>query len=205
MEISFNTFTAFVAASSRTRMDVVRNALLREDVEFDPSKDYWLPFRRTVVAAHRSGEGASAIRGLIPRDARKVENYAACAAAYLKWLGRREIQWIGGSKRIWTSGELAVRVNPELIVAINEVPHAIQLWCRKDSLDRSRVAPVLCLLAETHGEPSVTVGILDVQRGRLLKAGRSSRGLEPLLAGEAASFVAMWHRLRETTVIALDT
>jgi hypothetical protein len=201
MEISLNTFTRFVAASSRARIGVVREALRREGLEYDPAQDYWRPLRRTIVAAHRFGSGAAAIRSFLPTDDRKADNYAVGKARYLEWLGDREVRWLGASARNWVSGELTVRVKPDLVMALDGMPHVVQLWCRKDSLGKRQADPILCLLSETHGLPGGTVGILDVQRGRFLGADCRSQGLEPLLAGEAASFAAMWHRLQAASAV----
>jgi hypothetical protein len=201
MELSLNTFTRFVAASSRARMGVVREALRRDGLDYDPAQDYWRPLRRTIVAAHRAGRGAAAIRRFVPADDRKATNYAIGKARYLEWLGDREVRWLGASPCDWVSGELTVRVKPDLVMALGGTPHVVQLWCRKDPLGKRQADPILCLLTETHGFAGATVGILDVQRGRLLSADRRSQGLEPLLAGEAASFVAMWHRLRAASLV----
>jgi hypothetical protein len=200
MDISLSTFTVFVATSARNRHNVVRDTLLRQNTDFDLAADYWFRLRRTIADAHRKGD-AEIIREFRPKDARKTENYTTRSAAYLKWLNGRRVEWLGAPRRTWSSGGLTVGVSPHLPIAINGRPHTIHLWCRNEPLDADRVAPVLCLLSQLYGEPGRKVGLLDVQRGRFLAAGRKSDGLESLLVGEAAAFVAIWHEIRRRAVV----
>lgn len=196
MDVSLNTFTAFVASSSRDRTNLIRQALLREaQAEFDPSGDFWHPYRRTNRRAHRSGD-LDLLRDFQPGDPRKTRHYATATAGYLRWLRGRQVEWVGGPKRRWSSGGLTVRINPELFIAIRGVPHAIQPWYRNALLNKDRVAPVVGLLSQLYGEVWAAVGILDFQRGSLLKAGAWSDGLDSLLVGEAASFVATWNHVQ---------
>lgn len=197
MQISLTTFSDFVVATPAGRIGCVRKALQQEKTSYQPAQDYWKPLREAIVDAHKGAGGRRELEALDPPgDPKKVGNYEACRVAYLRWLGRQDLVWTGGKGCTWSSGDLEVRINPELFVTIRDQGHAIKLYFRADKLSKAKADPVLRLLERTHGQQGRrTVAILDVPRGKLLTPTRDIPGIDALLEGEAAAFVAMWGRL----------
>jgi hypothetical protein len=91
-----------------------------------------------------------------------------------------------------------VGVNPELFLSVDGTRHVIKLYFKQSeklSVDRANVVLRLLELAYRKGSsPAGTpaVAIFDLAQGDFIVPTASLAYLDPLLAGEAASFVTIW-------------
>lgn len=198
VRISMTTFNDFVAASSMTKLTQVRNAKRIYDAPNEDFKlqDYYLALRLGIGKCLEADGDRRALDDVLSHvhDGKKVANYVACVDGLKRWIGRKTIEWMGCPRRPWSSGDLVVSVNPEAGLRIGGVAHVIKLHLKAPVLSQRAADPMLRLLEITHGRQG-QVGILDVRRSRLIVPTKSLAGLDPLLAGEAASFVTMWEQV----------
>ena len=196
------TFVDFVLAHGTPRVTVVKNAKARYQEVYARDNDFYGPLRSFIVAAAQQNLNSMDTVASIPsargnRNAHKLKAYEACIAGYKKWHRRKAIVWcekLGSKSPIWTRGRLVIRVEPELRVSINQTPHMIKLYCEEDRPSKQRLATMFHLLKQSDRtkQLQVSVGILDIRRGRLHRPIREVPGLEELLTGEVAAFQKMW-------------
>jgi hypothetical protein len=130
-----------------------------------------------------------------------VSNYQLRVRAYNKWWGSHEIEWRSGSAaRTWTSGAVEVRVNPELFLTVDGEAWVIKLHFNKERLGADRIDTMLRLLELAYrGGKSPTgaprVAVFDLGNSKMHEPTASLAVLDPVLAGEAASFAAIWNSL----------
>jgi hypothetical protein len=195
IKISATTFANFCAAAGPARVGVVKQAKNIYGAPYEPSHDYWKPFRDELVAVLRDGRPISDLITYVNGGvhAKKTQNYRVAAAGAVKWIGKKKIVLATPAAQTWHSGSLEVRLRPEIVGTVNGEPHAIKLWLRANGkVTKSRVDPLLHLLGLKY---EATVGVLDVSRSRLITPTRLVPGIDALLAGEASAFVEMWNLL----------
>ena len=130
-------------------------------------------------------------------DTRKGDAYQECIAGFTQWQRGKNLVWKKALQSEWTRGRVAVHIAPELGVSIRGEPHIITLYFNKAKPSKLRLQVMAHLLNQLNGTARipVTVGILDMRRGRLHSPTRDVSDMEQLLAGEAATFQTMWHRV----------
>jgi hypothetical protein len=199
MNIPVFTFATFVTATPSAKLACVCGLQESQGTEYDPRIDWWKQLREFVPKNHREGgTKADLLRFTSRVTERKSDGYRARAEAYRDWWGPRNINWFGGSNVTWTSANVEVTVNPELFISVDGVRHVVKLYFKaSERLTSDRVSIVLRLLELTYrggsspyGRPAV--GVLDLAQSVYHEPGNSLTYLDPLLAGEAASFGAIW-------------
>jgi hypothetical protein len=87
-------------------------------------------------------------------------------------------------------------VNPELGLVVNDEKHIIKLYFKDDQLQKRKTDVVIALMQVSLELPQGgRAAILEVSTGKLYSSPGDLGHLLPLLAGEAASFAAMWSAL----------
>ena len=205
IKITMTTFVDFVVANGTPKLTAVKNAKTQYQVAYDPAKDFYKPLRESIIVAAQqnltSNESLASVRSVLGNlNARKLETYNACIAGYKTWRGRKNIVWrktFSSGSSEWTQGRLVIRVTPELGVSVNGKPHIIKLYFKEDKPSKQLLETMFFLLKQydRRKNNTVTVGILDIRRGRLYSSTRDFPDIEQLLAGEAAAFQTMWDRV----------
>lgn len=200
-EVSLTVFVDFVTAgdplnrATRVRLELNRG-------EYDPRTDFWKKLRERIQDTHQRGQPVRTLQGLLDEvtDQKKLDSYSAAITGYLRFIGRKRVSYFEPPRAEWEHGDLAVRVNPELGLTIRDQPHVIKLYFRKDPLSKRKVDAVLALMDDALAdqmEPNAVVSVLDVQQAHVYVPTRQVADIDTVLAGEAASFLEMWHRLEE--------
>jgi hypothetical protein len=197
IDISLTTLIDFVGKSGTPRLTCVREAHARYDDAYHPAKDYWRGLRNGIVGAHQPGgttDDLAALPGRVTEA--KAALYAQGVAGYRRFLGRKSVSWFEPQSGEWVAHGLRVRLNPELGLVIDGAPHHVKLYMKREPLRRVSVQPLLYLLSQVPAGPSgATPLVVDVQRGKGFAPDARTQRVGPLLAGEAAAFVAMWRDL----------
>jgi hypothetical protein len=196
LKVPLSIFSTFVAASPSAKLAAVTRL---KQGRYDVRADWWKGLREAIPANHRNaGTKGDLSQFASSVTLRKVRSYTACALAYTDWWGDRNIRWTGGRPTPWMSGDVQVAVNPELFVAVDGIRHVIKLYFSATKLPVDRANTILRLLEVSYrsgespsGRPIVAV--LDLSQGRLLTPDAPLNYLDPVLAGEAASFAAIWN------------
>jgi len=198
-EISLTDFVDFVVKSGTPKLTKVRQ--LKERGDYDPAADFWRTLREGIISFQQAGGNdkrqLDRIRDGLT-DRKKIARYPLAIKGYKRFLGRKQITWFDPPRQSWESGELTVRVNPELGLVINSTRYAIKLYFKDDKLEKRKVAVVLAMMEEAlraNLQPSDQLAILDVSSSKFFPSSGSQASIAPLLAGEAASFVAIWNNI----------
>lgn len=199
-KIPLFTFASFVAGSPSTKLSCVAD--FKNATSYNVRTDWYKQIREFLPRNHREGGSKAELRAFLNSvTGRKAENYASVGGAYLRWWGSRNLKWFPGSKSVeWKAGELAINVNPELFVSIDGVRHVVKLYFKSsERLTADRVNTTLRLLelayrggSSPEGRPEV--GILDLSGGNMQfhTPDSSLAYLDPLLHGEASSFITIY-------------
>ena len=205
IKISMTPFVDFVVASGTRKLTAVKQAKVQYQAAYDPATDFYKPLRECIIDAAQQNlngkETLDSVRSiLVNLSARKAASYQECGVGYKKWRGRKNVVWdaaFTSEWSEWTQGRLALRVNPELGLLINDIPYIIKLYFKTTELSQFRLETMYHLLKQydRRKNTTVTVGILDIRRGRLYSSTRDFPDIEQLLAGEAAAFQTIWDRV----------
>jgi hypothetical protein len=200
MKIPLFTFATFVTAPPAAKLSCVSE--LKHADPYDPRTDWWKQLREFIPRNHRDGGTNEDLRAFVDQvTGRKEASYDARASAYEDWWASRNIRWTGGSSVTWKFGTAEVNINPELFVSVDGVRHAVKLYFKStERLTADRASVVLRLLELAYrggsspaGRP--VVGVLDLAQGDFHSPVISLAYLDPLLAGEAASFASIWREV----------
>lgn len=199
-QVSFTTFLDYVASTGTTRLRRVREAKTLYETGYSPVTDFYGPFRKRVVQVFEEGWDPARLDHLLAEvtDTKKQASYRACRKGLRKWAGvsgRKRYEWMKPRKASWTAGGLEVAINPELWLKVDDDPHVIKLYYKKDKLSQHRVNLSLRLLETTVGKHG-RVAILDLQQGKLFaQTTEPPEGIDLLLASEAAGMATLWDSL----------
>ena len=195
IEISLTTLMDFVGKTGPPRVTCVREAHARYATDYHPMMDFWRPLREAVAIAHQSGGTLATLDTLPGRvSERKREHYRNGVEGYRKFIRNRQIGWFQAASSLWSAHGLSVKINPELGLVIDGRAHHVKLYLRKEPLQRPAAQSILYLLGQLPaGEHDATPLVLDVLRAKSFEPNRRTERMGPLLEGEAAAFVAMWH------------
>jgi hypothetical protein len=191
MKVPLSAFSTFVGATSSRKLQTI--ATLKGG--YDPRHDYWKQAREFLPRNHQNGGDKTKLDEFAQTiTSNRAGNYKVRLNTYKKWWGKHTITWTGGKSYVWKNGSVEVNVNPDLFVEIDGERYVLKLYFNKDPMPTDRANTVLRLLqlGFQRRDPEVTVGILDVGQGKVILPTRNLKGLDPVLAGEAASFAAMW-------------
>ena len=199
--ISLTDFVDFIAKTGNPKLTQVKTVKWRKP--YSPGTDFWRPLRLAVVDYHedngtKKAELDQVLDNINPKQAKC---YSLALKGYQKFLGRKKITWDGTHTKQWNGDLMSVRVNPELGVTINGKRHIMKLYFKAEPLTKAKADLILLLMAESLGSTvaqDTEFALLDVQKGKLYSSASPSKGLLPLLEGEANSFATMWNAIPDT-------
>lgn len=195
LRITFPTFIDYLAARGPSKIVKVRAA---KKMVLSPDRykliDHYLAIRRATQDSFARGGDKAVLRRCVENldDAKKVEGYTEIVTGLSKFIGRRKITALSVPGRTWKSGDLHVSVKPEFVLEIGGDRFVAVVYWKSERLDQHRVNPMLHLLGVTHGAAGRPM-ILEARTGKTYEVTRRVRGLDPFLAAEAQSFVALWN------------
>ncbi len=194
-EISLTDFVDFVISQGTPRITKVR--VLKERGKYAPRFDFWRPLREAIEEFHKTGKSVQWLEQLASAqsDAKKQARYPGAVQGYKRFLRNKSPAWFDPPFARWQHAGLAVRVNPELGLTIADTPYVLKLYFKAEPLSKRRVDVITHLLEvalRRKAPKGAAMGIVDVERGRLILQTTPVSGLNALLAGEAAAFATMW-------------
>ena len=202
IHISLTTFVDFVIASGTPKLAAVMKAKIRYQTGYAPATDFYTPLREWMIAVTQQNltgpETLDCMRStFVNLNTRNSHAYQECIAGFTQWWRGNNIVWNKALQSEWTQGRVAILITPELGVSIRGEPHLITLYFKKVKPSQLRLQAMMHLLQQLAGraQTPVTVGILDMRRGRLHSPTRDDSDMEQLLAAEAAAFQTMWDRV----------
>jgi hypothetical protein len=199
-QISMTTFLDYIAATGTTRLRRVVEAKKFYGTEFNPATDFYGPLRKRIIQVFEEGWDPKRLDALLGEvnDPKKTDHYAACRKGLRKWAGvsgKKSITWTKPRRAIWKSSGLEVSISPELWLDLDGDAYIVKLYFKADKLTQHKVNLSLRLLQTTVGKHG-TVGILDLQQGRLFtQTTEPPKGIDLLLASEAAGLATLWTSL----------
>jgi hypothetical protein len=197
-DISLTDFVDFVIKAGTPKLTKVTEIKQRPD--YSPAFDFWKPLRDGIRDFHKGGgtnksDLDQVLLGI--NDPKKLRRYPDAIRAYKKFLSRKQFAWFDPPSQVWSHAGLNVRINPELGLEIDGQRHVIKLYFKEEAPSKSRLQVVLGLMhLSLNGSQNCanTFSILDVCNTKLTST-TSNGAVEPLLKGEASSFVAIWEAL----------
>jgi hypothetical protein len=192
------TFIDYVISIGTAKITKVRAAQKQYGPEYDPRFDFWRGIRKRIEDLHKNNEPKSVLDSFLNTvdDTKKQKLYEDNIRGYKRFLGKKKVYWIGPRRGTWTYGDLQIRVNPELGLNINGTDTIIKLWFKTEKLSKNRIDLILYLLGKkSRPNKKTVVGVLDVQRGRLITPTRTIPDIEALLRAEALSLLEIWRNL----------
>jgi hypothetical protein len=188
--ISLTQFVDFVIVAGSPKVTKVREIKYQGD--YNPATDFWRALRDSL-REQPNGETLSDLLVEIT-DPKKVKRYPGAISGYKKFVGRTERQWFIPRPENWTYAGLEVRVNPEIGFVQDGERYIVKLYFKDDEPTKRRLEVVFEMMRETlSGEPGSRMAVLDVSKGRLIKANAQSARIGPLLRGEALNFMEIWN------------
>jgi hypothetical protein len=194
-DISLTDFVDFVIKAGTPKLTKVTE--IKHRPEYSPAFDFWKPLRDGIRDFHKGGGANKSDLDQIMlgiNDVKKQRRYPEAIRAYKRFLGRKQITWFDPPGDVWSHAGLNVRVNPELGLEIDGQRHIIKLYFKEEAPTKSRLQVILELMRlSLEGSPESTdiFSVLDVSNTKLTS--ETANGMvEPLLKGEAASFMQIW-------------
>ncbi len=196
MDISLTDFVEFAIKSGSPKLTKVSE--IKNRAAYSPAFDFWKPLREGVRDFHETGTTDRScldqiLLGLT--DKAKQKRFPELIKAYKRFLGKKEINWFPPPTAVWSHVDLKVRVNPELGLEINGVKHVIKLYFKDEAPSKFKLQAILQLM-QSSLDPKLAgvheLSVLDVASGKLISW---TTDVSPLLKGEAAAFVQMWHAI----------
>ena len=153
--VSMTTFMDFIVASGTKRITCIAAAKKPYGRPYHPSRDFYRPLRDGIVQMHQQGHELLWLDSLLEgiTDAKKLSFYPKCIEGYKKALSGKSLAWISCTPKTWKSGGLEVRVNPELGLVIDDLPHAVKLYFKAETLSQAAVEPIVRLIDFDAQEP----------------------------------------------------
>ncbi|WP_437207091.1 hypothetical protein [Planctomicrobium sp. SH664] len=199
IEISLTRFIDFTIKSGSPKFTSLRETKKQSADGYDPVTDYYKQIRDAIVAHHRNGKSFSTIETIAANVSNKSkrDNYPEIAQGYKKFLGRKQVTWFKPPQADWTAHGVSVSVNPELGLEFNGARNVIKLYFKGPEPKKLEVRGILSLMDANlqNSTRTLTMGLLDVRRGKLITDEPPDGNLLALMQGEAASIAAMWPSL----------
>jgi hypothetical protein len=198
--LSLTTFVDFISTTGLPRVRVVETARREGNQPYDPRRDFYKRLRDSAVAFAKGNISEDQFREMPPTlsDRKKQTNFPPAVKALTTWWARNGGAFRAPPRGEFVAAELRVTVNPEICFTSAVGVVAAKCWFKTEPVPRARLNYILATLK--FGMPvdyQGDVGILDVRRGVLHRAGAVDPALRVLLRGEAAGFMTMWDELGE--------
>ena len=193
--ISLTDFVDFVIKVGTPKLTKVTE--IKQRPEYSPAFDFWKPLRNGIRDFHKGGGANKSDLDQIllgMTDPKKLRRYPGAIRAYKRFLGRKQVTWFDPPADIWSHAGLNVRVNPELGLEIDGQRYVIKLYFKEEAPTKSRLQVILELMRLSLDGSTASgdiFSVLDVSNTKLTSA-TGNATVEPLLKGEAASFVQIW-------------
>lgn len=196
--VSLTYFVDFVLKAGTPKLTVVKEFKYRDD--YKPYLDFYKELRDRIVDVHKNGGTIADLQSWAASLAPpKQGSYLGILAGYRRFFGgRKQYPWFDPPSTVCQVGGLPVTINPELGLEIQGVRHLIKVYWKDDPpLTKPKVQLILHLMEQAFARisPPATFGLLDARKGKLHTVGAPTPGLAALLAGEAATFMAVYSQI----------
>src|SRR5690606_6478354 len=128
--------------------------------------------RDLIVGCFKKGNEISTIDGKWrTTDTAKNKNFQEVCKGLKKAFGNKTFDYEFPPKEIWKHNELEIRLNPELGIIINDKPHILKLYFKKEELTKDNIQALISLMEtelKTLVPEKAEYGILDIRRGKIL-------------------------------------
>jgi len=196
IEISLTRFLDFTMKSGSPKFTSLQQTKKQLADGYSPATDYYKQIRHAIVAHHRNGKPFSTIESVAANvnNRSKQDNYPAIAAGYKSFRGKKQVKWFSPPQDIWSAHGVGVSLNPELGLEFKGTRHVIKLYFKADQPRKLEVRAIISLMDAVlqNSKNNLTMGVLDVRRGKLITDNPPAPTLMALMQGEAAAIAAMW-------------
>lgn len=191
-KITLTQFCNYISKTGMHRYNAAK-AIMRElQTEYNYPTDYWgqLRSRISYVLSHSGkAEDLDSIVDEVPVDRR--DNYREKVEGIKKFWKKRTLTKLSVPKKVWKYKNLRINVSPEMCFAYGDKTFVIKLFfSSKDKKITKNEADVLLeVIRVTLGlnPREVTIGILDVSKGKLFTYSNNSDALCRFIRTEAES------------------
>lgn len=196
IELSLTRFLDFTMKSGSPKVTSLQQTKKQLGNAYDPATDYYKQIRDAIVSHHRNSKPFSTVDTVANnvKNKSKLQNYPAIAAGYKSFRGTKQIKWFAPPRGDWNAHGVSVSLNPELGLEFKGVRNVIKLYFKSEQPRKLQVSAILSLMDAQLQTPksTMTMGVLDVRRGKLITDNPPNPALMALMQGEAASIAAMW-------------
>ena len=168
--------------------------------EYDPRVDFYRRVRNAIVEMHQKGLPSRELDQIVARlsDEKKRVAYPQVVRGYKKFVGKKQFTWFEPPHADWTPGPLVVSINPEVGLEVGGKRIVGKLYFKEEALTKRRAEVIAHLLDKVlcaSLAEAASFVVIDVRRGRAFAPSVPVPACDALLAGEAASFAAIFAAL----------
>ncbi|QDU04019.1 hypothetical protein V6x_37440 [Gimesia chilikensis] len=196
IEISLTRFLDYTIKNGTPKLNSLKLTKKQLAEPYNPATDYYKQIREVIINCHKKGKPLSTITEVAKnvRHAGKRENYPSIASGYKKFIGRKSVKWFTPPQINWEANGVSVSLNPELGLEIDGIRNVIKLYFKSDNPSKYQVRAILSLMDSTlqNSKNNLTMGILNVRKGKLITDNPPDPSFLALMEGEAASIAAIW-------------
>lgn len=185
------------------RYNAVKSIFRELHSDYYISTDYWGPLRSRIsyVLSHSGkAEDLDAILDKVADD--KKENYKQKIDGIKKFWKKQTFKKIVLSRKVWKHKKLSINISPELSYVCKDKTFVIKLFFSSTgkTISKNEADMLLEIMKDAFDlNPSeVTIGILDVSRGKLFKYSKHSEALLSLVLVEAEGLCKTLEDLEKT-------
>jgi hypothetical protein len=197
LRVSLPLFVSFMLATAELRITEARR--FKAAKHEGPIGDFYAPLRADLIA-HAQGKSDDQVlvdAAAKQSDARKRAIFPPLVSGYLAFCresGASCVDYAPPSGVLLADcGRAEIVVAPELVFDIDGRPTALQLWYQGEPCTDRRARLTCGLMAAALGSqhPNLAFAVLDLPRGRLLRAGKPIPNLQALTDADAGAFTAL--------------
>lgn len=193
----FLTFKAFVSTNAKY------NYVLKQknNVEYNPSHDYWKNFREAIHnLPYNNGDLTVLWNAVDIVKPEKKVNYTRSVNNFISFISDNDVTFFEVGKAKWKfKNELVINASPDIGMIIDGRKYFVKIFPnvqqKKSRLDTRSVKSILTLLQETNADfntDSGTFAVLRVNSPRFFKAEAINERDSKLLKIDAANFINCW-------------
>lgn len=191
--------TDFVDISSKVGTSKITNiGKVKNRPPYSPATDYYKRLRDHFINLHKNNYDKNSIlpTSVITQNINKQQNYNEIIDGYKKFWGKKDLRWFDPPHLIWESHDIGVILNPELGLEINNIPHVIKLYFKKEKLTKARVDISLFLMhqfmSKQFNNKNINYCILDIRRSKLIEPTSFHKNILSALYGESSYISTVW-------------
>lgn len=192
IKITLTQFCNYISKTGKHRYNAAKSIMRELHSDYKISTDYWGPLRsRIAYVLGHSGKATDLDVVLESVSEDKKENYKAKVDGIKKFWKKKKFTKISINKRVWKHKNLRINVSPEMCFAYRDRIYVVKLFysSKGKTITKNEADILLEIMRDTLDlDPKeVTLGVLDVSRGKLFQYSNTSDDLLLWVKFEAES------------------